>query len=161
MLDAPTAQLAQAVLQFVEIESPIHFKDLTTRAATAWGTKSGSRITRRIAEIVQLLQQANRLSLRGEFVWKANGEFQLRSRNGTQIPAERIAPEEVQEAILQVLRAGQSGFTRPELVNEARAVFGFNRTGAALQQVINDAVEALLARGLIGEGSLGIALRES
>ena len=62
---------------------------------------------------------------------------------------------------MQVLRAGQSGFTRPELVNEARAVFGFNRTGAALQQVINSAVDALLAKGLIGEGSLGIALRES
>jgi very-short-patch-repair endonuclease len=160
LLDAPTAQLAQAILQIVEVESPVHFKDLAIRSATAWGTRAGSRITSRIAEIVQLLRQANRLELRGEFVWKPNGEFQLRSRSGTQIPAERIAPEEVQEAILQVLRAGKSGFTRPELVNEARAVFGFNRTGAALQQVINDAVDALLAKGLIGEGSLGIALRE-
>ena len=159
-LDAPTAQLAQAILQIVEIESPIHFKDLTIRAATAWGTRTGSRITNRIAEIVQFLQQANRLSLRGDFIWKLNGDVQLRSRNGTQIPAERIAPEEVQEAILQVLRAGQSGFTRPELVNEARAVFGFNRTGASLQQIINDAVDALLIKGSIGEGSLGIALRE-
>ncbi len=160
LLDAPTAQLAQAVLQVVETESPIHFKDLATRTATAWGTRAGSKITRRIAEIVQLLQQANRLTLRGEFVWKQDEDFRLRSRNGTQIPAERIAPEEVQEAILQVLRAGQSGFTRPELVNEARAVFGFNRTGSALQQVINEAVDALLAKGSIGEGSLGIALRE-
>lgn len=160
LLDAPTAQLAQAVLQVVETESPIHFKDLATRTATAWGTRAGSKITRRIAEIVQLLQQANRLILRGEFIWKQGEDFRLRSRNGTQIPAERIAPEEVQEAILQVLRAGQSGFTRPELVNEARAVFGFNRTGSALQQVINEAVDALLAKGSIGEGSLGIALRE-
>ncbi len=161
LLEMPTAQLAQAILQIVEIESPVHFKDLTTRTATAWGTRAGSRITSRVAEIVQLLQQANRLNLRDEFIWKLNGDFQLRSRNGTQIPAERIAPEEVQEAILQVLRAGQSGFTRSELVNEARAVFGFNRTGAALQQVINEAVDALLAKGSIGEGSLGIALRES
>ncbi len=160
LFDAPTAQMAQAVLQIVEIESPIHLKDLTTRTATAWGTRAGSKITRRITEIVQLLQQANRLELRGEFVWKPSSDFQLRSRNGTQIPAERIAPEEIQEAVVQVLRAGQSGFTRPELVNEARAVFGFNRTGAALQQVINDAVDALLAKGSIGEGSLGIALRE-
>lgn len=160
LLDTPTAQIAQAILQVVEIESPIHFKDLTIRVATAWGTRAGSRITSRISEIVRLLEQASRLKLQGDFVRKTSNDFQLRSRAGTQIPAERIAPEEIQEAIMQVLRAGQSGFTRPELVNEARAVFGFSRTGAALQQVINEAVDTLLTKSLIGEGSLGIALRE-
>ena len=161
LLDAPTAQLANAILQIVETESPIHFKDLTTRMATAWGTRAGSRITNRIAEIVKMLWKIYRIDVRDKFIWKLNGETNVRSRNETQIPAERIAPEEVKKAILLVLRAGQSGFTRPELVNEARAVFGFSRTGAALQQVINDAIDVLLAKGLIGEGSLGIALRES
>jgi hypothetical protein len=47
------------------------------------------------------------------------------------------------------------------LVNEARAVFGFSRTGAAPQQAINAVIDNLLARDLIGEGSLSIALRHS
>lgn len=158
LLNAPTATIAQAILTVAELEAPIHIKDLTARVAAMWGQKTGSNIVARIQEISHLLQQTNRLQIRGEFIWKPNGEFRVRSRKETNIPAERIAPEEIQEAILQVLRSGQ-GFTRQELVNESRAVFGFSRTGPALQQVIDSAIENLLAKGLIGEGSLGIALR--
>ncbi len=59
-----------------------------------------------------------------------------------------------------ILRAAQSGFPRQSLINEVRALFGFNRTGAALKQGIDDAIEALLTRGIIGEGSAGIVLRK-
>jgi glycyl-tRNA synthetase (class II) len=65
----------------------------------------------------------------------------------------------VQEAIMQVLRAAGFGFSRQELVNEVRGVFGFSRTGVALQQVIDSAIEELRRMGAVGEGSLGIALR--
>ncbi len=158
LLDAPMQRVAQAILTVVEKEAPIHFKDLTSRVAAMWGQKTGSSIISRIEEILVALQQINRLHIREEFIWKTDSSFAVRSRKEINIPAERIAPEEVQEAILQVLRTGQS-FTRQELVNEARAVFGFSRTGPALQQVIDFAIEKLLAKGLIGEGSLGIALR--
>lgn len=160
LVDAPTAIVATAILQVVEAEAPLHIKDLTQRVAAKWGQKTGSNIAARIAEITQLLQQANRVSVRGDFVWKPNGEMTVRSRNNTNIPAERIAPEEIEAAILLVLRAG-SGFTRQELVNEARAVFGFTRTGTSLQQAIDSALENLLAKGIIGEGSLGIAVRKN
>jgi hypothetical protein len=42
--------------------------------------------------------------------------------------------------------------SRPEL-------FGFSRTGAVLEEAIAGAIDALLAKGLIGEGSGGIAMR--
>jgi very-short-patch-repair endonuclease len=158
LLDAPAGNVAQAILNVVEIEAPIHIKDLTTRVAAMWGQRTGNSIASRVRQIADLLQHHNRLEIRGEFIWKPNGEFRVRSRKETNIPAERIAPEEIQEAILTVLRSGQ-GFTRQELVNQTRAVFGFSRTGQALQQVIDSAIESLLAKGLIGEGSLGIALR--
>jgi superfamily I DNA and/or RNA helicase/very-short-patch-repair endonuclease len=158
LLNAPVATVAQAILTVIEKEAPVHIKDLATRVAAMWGQKSGNNIFSRIGQVCYALQQHKRLEIRGDFIWKPTGEFQVRSRNETNIPAERIAPEEVREAILQVLRAGQ-GFTRRELVNEVRAVFGFNRTGPSLQQVIDSAIEALLAKGTIGEGSLGIALR--
>ncbi len=160
LVDAPTATVAATILQVVEIEAPLHIKDLTTRVAAKWGQKTGSNITARIAEISQMMHQANRLQLHGDFVWKSEGIIMVRSRNNTNIPAERIAPEEIQEAISLVLRAGR-GFTRAELINETRAVFGFTRTGAALQQAIDSAVESLLAKGIIGEGSLGIAIRNN
>jgi hypothetical protein len=42
-----------------------------------------------------------------------------------------------------------AGFTRQKLFNEARTVFGFSRTGPALQQVIYSAIEKLLAKGYV------------
>lgn len=160
LLEMPTNQLANIISHIVNIESPIHFDDLAKRTASVWGQKNGSRMSNRIAEVVRLLSQSNLLELRGEFVWKPNGELKMRSRNGTNIPAERIAPEEIQAVILAVLGAASGGFMRQELVNEVRAVFGFNRTGAALQQTIDNAIENLLAKSTIGEGSLGISLRK-
>ena len=158
LVDAPTSSVAQTIMAVVEVEAPIHFKDLTTRVAAAWGQRTGSTIAARVREITGLLHHNARLEVRGEFVWKPASEAPVRSRRETNIPAERIAPEEIGEAVLRVLGAGH-GLSRQELVNEVRAVFGFARTGASLQQAIDAAVDQLLAKGKIGEGSLGIALR--
>lgn len=160
LLEMPTNQLAGIALYVVEAEAPIHYKDVATRLAGFFGTKAGNRVQNRIVEILQLLHQVKRAELRGDFVFKPDAEIPIRSRAGTGIPAERIALEEIEAAILAVLQAASGGFTRPELVREVRAVFGFSRTGDALQQVINEALDRLLAKGKIGEGSLGIALRK-
>jgi very-short-patch-repair endonuclease len=158
LLEAPMANVAQAILAVVEVEAPLHIKDLTARVAAMWGQKSGSNITYRVRQISIALQNHNRLEMRGEFIWKPAGEFTVRSRKETNITAERIAPEEIREVLLQILGAA-AGFTRQLLVNEVRAVFGFSRTGPGLQQAIDSIIENMLAEGLIGEGSLGIALR--
>lgn len=160
LLEMPTNQLARIVLHVVEVEAPLHYKDVTTRTAAFFETRAGSRIQSRIVEILQLLHQTKRLELRGEFVFKSNSEIRVRSRNEMNILAERIAPEEVQEAIVMILRVAQGGFPRQNLTNEVRTLFGFNRTGTALKQVIDDAVEALLTRNVIGEGRAGIMLRK-
>jgi superfamily I DNA and/or RNA helicase/very-short-patch-repair endonuclease len=160
LLEMPVNQLAYIIVQIANMESPIHFEDLAKRTANVWEQKAGSRITAHIEKIVRLLHQGNHLELRDAFIWKKDGELRVRSRVGTNIPAERIAPEEVQEAILMTLRAAQAGFTRQNLTNEVRSLFGFNRTGAALKQVIDDGIEALLTRSIIGEGSVGIMLRK-
>lgn len=158
LTNAPTATVANAILSVVEIEAPLHIKELTARVAALWGQRTGNNIITKIGQVVAALQDYKKLEVRGEFILKREMKITVRSRKGTNIPAERIAPEEIEEAISQVLRAGQ-GFTRQELVNEVRGVFGFSRTGAALQQVIDSAVENLLSKGLVGEGSLGIAIK--
>lgn len=159
LVDAPTSAVAHAILAVVDVEAPLHIKDLTARVAGAWGQRTGSAISSRVLDITRALHANSRVELRGEFVWKPTGEFQIRSRRDINIPAERIAPEEIRKAVLQVLKTGH-GFNRPELVNEVRSVFGFARTGPTLQQAIDVSIEYLLAKGDIGEGSLGIALRK-
>ncbi len=149
---------ASLFLKVTEVEAPIHVKDLATRVANCWGQRAGSAISARIQDLTNTLARNNRLAIRGDFVWNVSGQFKVRSRADIGIPAERIAPEEIEEAVLQILRSGHS-FNRQQLVNEVRGVFGFARTGQRLQQSLTSALDALLVKGKIGEGGLGIALR--
>ncbi len=159
LLETSTQQIARVIMAIVEQEAPIHVKDVFTRTSAVWGQKAGSNITARIMEALRLLEQAKHIELRGEFVWKIGGEIRVRSRDNVSIPAERIAPEEIREAILLVFRDGHK-FNKPNLINEVRTIFGFSRTGGSLQQVIEQAIDDLLSEGVIGEGSTGIGLRQ-
>ena len=108
-------------------------------------------------DVLRFMERANLIEIRGEFVWKIDGEIRIRSRNESGIPAERIAPEEIREVVLLILRDGHK-FTKQNLINEVRAIFGFSRTGASLQQAIEKIIEDLLIGNKIGEGSTGIGL---
>lgn len=98
---------------------------------------------------------------RGDFYWSVSsaGKCTVRSRAGTRIPGDRIALEEYQEAIVAVLTKGHA-FSRTQLVNEVRSVFGFSRTGAVLDDAINSAIDTLLVAVKLGEGSTGIRQRK-
>ena len=160
LLDAQISTLANEIISIIEIEAPIHIKDLVIRTAAMWGQRTGRNIVARINYCLNLLEKNEVVFRKDEYIWKPNNEPVVRSRNGTNIPAERIAPEEIQEAVLMVLRAGKE-FTRQELINEVRAVFGFSRTGPSLQQAIDAAVEDLLKQRMVGEGGIGIAMRQT
>jgi very-short-patch-repair endonuclease/signal recognition particle GTPase len=158
LLDASDKQIAKVLMAIVEQEAPVHVKEIFARTASVWQTTAGSRIQARIIDVLRLMERAKLIEIRGEFVWKLDGEVKIRSRNGTNIPAERIAPEEIRELTLLILRDGHK-FNKQSLINEVRTVFGFNRTGASLQQAIERVIDDLLREGLVGEGSAGIGLR--
>ena len=158
ILETPLGQLVQAVVSVVEAEAPIHETDLFTRVAALWGNRAGSRIQAKIREACTAAEHNRVIQRRGPFCWSAKGTLELRSRAGTRIPAERIPPEEYQQAVLAVLGTGH-GFSRAQLTTEVRAVLGFNRTGAALDEAIGAAIDALLSEGKVGEASTGIRLR--
>jgi hypothetical protein len=160
LLESPTNMLARVITDVVEVEAPIHLKDLSARVASFWGQRAGSAVIRRVSGLTRALSEIGTLQLRGDFVWKLHAEVKFRSRKDVNIPPERIAPEEIQNAIVQILDSGAS-FERRELVNEVRSIFGFQRTGPALQQAIDVCIERLLSNGTVGEGSIGIALRKT
>jgi very-short-patch-repair endonuclease len=157
---APLNHLFQAIGDVLAAEAPVHVDDLADRVAAMWGlSRAGSRATARIEAALKDAENVGRLQRRGDFVWRADGAFAVRSRAGTKIPAERIAPEEYREATLRVLRA-TGGLPRKELVARVRALLGFSRTGARLEEAAGAAIDALLAEGIAGEGSTGIRLRD-
>lgn len=159
VLGAKDAALMQAVWEVAEAEGPVHVDDIAARIAAAWGEgRVGSRIAARIEQAVAAAVRRDAVRLRGEFVWRADGALAVRSRAGQGIPAERIAPEEYREAVLQVLRA-RGVLPRKELTAAVRAMLGFARTGARLEEAIGGAVESLLQSGELGEGSAGLGVR--
>jgi very-short-patch-repair endonuclease len=159
VLAATPAELWSAVWEVAQAESPVHLDDLAARVAAAFGEgRVGSRIAERIRDLVRVAAQHDRIRLRGEFVWRAeDGAPEVRSRAGQRIPAERIAPEEYREAVLLVLRGGAR--PRRELTAEVRALLGFARTGAKLEECIGEAIDSLLRAGAVGEGSGGLGVR--
>jgi very-short-patch-repair endonuclease len=158
LLGEPTAAIASAVASVVEVESPVHVDDVIARVAGMWDTRAGTRIHARIVEACKLAERQHLVERRGDFLQHPGRDVAVRSRAGTRIPADRIAPEEYRAALMQVL-AGGHGFARPALVTEVRSVLGFARTGAALDEAIGSALDAMLAEGVLGEGSTGVRLR--
>lgn len=160
LLDAPLSTITDEVVRVVEAEAPIHEADLLTRVAGMWGNRAGSRIQERIREAAEMAQRRRKIRQRGPFYWTPNETCVVRNRGGLRIPADRIAPEEYQQAVLMVLADGHA-FSRPQLTSEVRSLLGFARTGAALEEAIGGAIDQLLETGALGEGSTGIRLRRS
>lgn len=160
LLAAPLGDLVKASVLVIETESPIHQIDLAARVAAMWAQRAGPRIQSRIMEACRSAQNRGVIQRRGEFYWSIStpDTVPVRSRFGTKIPANRVAPEEYREAITLILEKGHA-FTRHELVKEVRAVFGFSRTGAILDEAINREVDFMLHAGSVGEASTGIRLR--
>ena len=154
---APLNQVQKAVALVVEAESPLHVTDLVTRVAGLWGARVGTRIRARVLDALAASQP--QVSVSGEFVSQPGTAVAVRSRAGTHIPPERVAPEEYRQAILTVVGTGQ-GFSRADLSNEVRALLGFGRATEPLHQAVEAQVSALLAEGKLGEGSSGLTLRQ-
>ncbi|HEY4565080.1 MAG TPA: DUF3320 domain-containing protein, partial [Thermoanaerobaculia bacterium] len=149
ILDAPWSQLTGAVVEVVRHEGPVHASDLFARVAGQWGSRMGPRIQARLQEACDRVERDGTLRRCGDFYSSPDGPRRLRSRNGTRIPANRIAPEEYAEAILAVLGTG-FGFSRPQLIQEVRSVLGFNRTGPLLEEAIGAVIDDLTREGKLG-----------
>lgn len=158
LLDAPTDAVADVVSKVVELEGPVHEADVIARVCALWDTKAGSRIQSAIRAAVAVAQRAGRIQKKGPFLWRRDGSCQPRCRAHTDIPGDRIAPEEYTEAIALIVG---SGFMVPrgELIAETRAVMGYSRTGVVLEAAIGSVIDALVLQGRLGEASSGLTLR--
>ncbi len=159
LLEAPISRLVQAVRGVVDVEAPVHEAELRARVAAMWGSRVGTRIQDRIDEACHRAEFEGLVRRRGAFLWRPDGAVTVRSRSGTKLGIDRVAPEEIELAIGAVLQDGH-GFTRAQLLAETRALLGYQRTGAAIEQALGAVVDALLAAGRLGEAASGIRLRD-
>jgi hypothetical protein len=158
VLDCPEADLGRIVGAVVAAESPVHEDDVVARVASYWDQRVGARIRERVRDAIRRVGATGTIVSRGEFLWADPPVCAVRDRAATGIGAERIAPEEYDAAVLSTLVAG-AGVRREAVLTAARTALGFERTGPMLSAALEAAIDRLVERGVIGEGSDGYRLR--
>ncbi|MHC4606228.1 MAG: DUF3320 domain-containing protein [Planctomycetota bacterium] len=143
---------AEVLARVVAHEGPIHFEEAARRVVEHWRI---SRVGQRIADTVKLgarrCERNGTVLRRGDFLWPADMEKPpVRRRESKDAPreVELIAPEEIAEAILLVLKK-EFRVRQEDLVDRAARVLGFSRTGTRVREHVEDAVDLLRSQDRI------------
>ena len=136
-LPESTPRIAAQVRRIIDIEGPVSFRLLSRRIVRAWGmSRVGTRIENRIRE-VSAGQPVSR-SGSTQFYWSSDPAKYAKYR----IPGdaeelrremEDIPPQEIGNAAADILRA-QVGLPETDLVREVARLFGYARTGPAVEK---------------------------
>jgi very-short-patch-repair endonuclease len=155
--------IARAISEILEVEAPIHTRELCRRVAARWGMqRAGSQIVRRVEDAVRTLAKSGAVETDGEFVWLLNGQpVPVRSRglDDVRFLSEHVAPHEVVEAVRLLLRH-RAPLMLDEIIIETARLLGFRHTSAKFRERIVAAKERLVTNGELRPGSQGIYLDE-
>ncbi len=148
--------IAQAISNIVNVESPVHLDQVVIRLRTLWGlAKAGKRIRMAIENGVGVAEKANLIQRRGEFLWSVDHkDIQIRKREKPKI--EWICDEEIYEALSLVLRL-QGAITLESLISEGVKLFGYKATSNSVAEYVKDIVNERIKEGYleyIGNGMI-------
>lgn len=151
----------------VVVEGPIHRDEVAKRLTTLWGLeRTGSRIDETVRKGLLALVRGGALQRQGDF-YSIPGNVLERARDRSQTrstglrKAEYLPPSEIVLGARHLIEANvRVDFA--DLVVEVSRLFGFQRTGADLQAVIEKALAgAIVAGQLVQDESGGVSLVES
>ena len=159
--ETPAGRLATWIARVVEVESPVHFEEVTLRIRKAAGVgRAGSRIRAqmRLGATVGARRKLYRIDKR-DFLWRLEHEaVEVRGRDGD-IPSSlrnpsRIASEEIETALVHAVRVSY-GIRPADAAGEAIRLFGFRRSGTKIVERFRQVLDELVAQGtILREGSL-------
>jgi hypothetical protein len=161
----PKYTLARLVVSVVEVESPVHVKEVSRRIAEAASvSRVGSRIREAIDSAYSYAKSKGALRRSGEFLWLPDmEEAPLRDRSGLPDASKKIelvSPDEIAAAIRKAV-ADSFGMDRSEIPAAVlRLLLGFRRTTQGAQRHVTRVLDDMVRRGeLVQEGS-HVSLRE-
>lgn len=152
--------MLRILVRIVEIEGPIHREEVGRRYATVCGKdRAGNRIQEAVAQGLDFARQAGLLHADAQFYSvTATTSCTPRDRSNAQSITLRkpdmLPPLEIRTGLLSVVR-DHVGVEPPAAVVAVARMFGFQRTRAELQRVIEEQVRELLGSGalLISNGN--------
>ncbi|BDC51841.1 hypothetical protein F183_A41560 [Bryobacterales bacterium F-183] len=145
--DAPRAFLIEIVRQVVQAEGPIHEDDVIARVRMAWKlARAGSRVQTIIRQALAAAAPGVE-KLAGDFYWIPGSTVQARNRLR---PAERIAPMEMDAALLVAAKACVAG-SRDQLIQTAARALGSKVVSASMRQALSAQVDELVQKQALTE----------
>jgi hypothetical protein len=152
--------LAKDVVAIIQTEGPVHADLLYYRMAKLYGIdRAGSDVRRAVDRALREATRAGDVERRKFFYWPA-GMNRAEPRTAGPRTVDQIAPEELQDTVLTVLRAA-GPMTGEELVRTTARALGFQRTGASLNAGISAAIDALRGMGYIVAAGGSLAAKET
>ena len=138
-------ELSMAIIQIVDLESPIHITEVVRRIRTYWGLKrAGKRIQDTILQSALLAKQNGNIDMKNDFLYSKTNEIRVRMRN-KDFPAniDLISTDEINQAIKMIIDI-QFATNTNDLVTQVSRLFGFRSTSKKTAQKINEAINNLL-----------------
>jgi very-short-patch-repair endonuclease/KaiC/GvpD/RAD55 family RecA-like ATPase len=155
--------IARAITEILEVEAPIHHREVCRRVAARWGMqRAGSQIVGRVENALATLARSGVVETDGEFVCLLNGQpVRVRSRGVEDVRflSEHVAPQEVVEAVRLLLRH-RAPLMLDEIITDTARLLGFRHTSAKFRERIVAAKDHLVTNGELRPGSRGIHLAD-
>jgi very-short-patch-repair endonuclease len=142
-------QLLQLIRTVVDVESPVHSVEVTRRLMDAFGvTRQGSRITAAVEHAIGMGVKQRHFLRRGEFLHLAESRpVVIRSRahlESTERKLEWVAPEELDQALIQIIISGFS-MSHDDAISGALRMLGFGRATAKVTALLEVRIEQMIS----------------
>jgi superfamily I DNA and/or RNA helicase len=147
------AELSGWIAEVAQVESPIHFDEMAKRITDAAGiTKVGSRIRYTLTQALDQAQDEKLVVVKEDFIWLPEMQKAAVRDRSKLPPAYRklslVAPEEIAEAIVQVI-GGAISITEQEAIPLVAKLLGFSRVTDEMRRELSEAIGKTIQAGLI------------
>ena len=151
-LTAPDATVALWVAAVVELESPVHLLQVSSRIADAVGVRRGRRFREVIDRAIEHAVQSGRVRQDAKFLWRTDMELPTLRDRSSLPPSSRkielVAPEEIALAVQRVVAAAY-GISRQDIAGRAVRLLGFGRVTGEMRARIEPIIRQMLADGTL------------
>ena len=144
----PIESVAKSINEIVDVEGPIHIKEVTKRIKDGCNIKrAGSNLKKRVNEAITEAENAGDIIKIGDFLYDAsNNNIIIRRRNKPNI--ELISDEEIAKNIETVLIHNPE-ITTKQVAKETSRNFGFKSTSKKTATRINSVLDLMIANNKV------------
>ena len=148
LYNQPIEKVAKSINDIVDIEGPIHVKEVTNRVKDACNIKrAGSNLKKRVNAAIGEAESSGNIIKIGDFLYDAsNNNIVIRKRNKPNI--DLISDEEIAKNIETVLLYKQN-VTTSQVAKETSRNFGFKSTSKKTATRINSVLDLMIANNKV------------